>query len=160
MITPGWIAGRIGRGLLAGLVGTAAMTASSSLEMRLRKRPESVTPAKAAEKVLDLKPETKAAERQLATAVHWGYGAAWGALRGALDIIGIRGAPASLLHFGAIWGSGLVMLPTLRLTPPATEWKPEDLAIDGTHHAVYSISTGVAYDALLALDRAAGRDAA
>lgn len=157
MITPGWIAGRIGRGLLAGLIGTAAMTASSTIEMRVRQRPESLTPAKAAEKVLDLKPETKAAERQLSNAVHWGYGAAWGALRGALDVIGVRGTLASALHFGAIWGSGLVMLPTLRLTPPATEWKPEDLAIDGTHHAVYAIATGIAYDALLALDHAVGR---
>ncbi len=92
MIIPGWIAGRVGRGMLAGLVGTAAMTASATLEMRLRGRPESVTPAKAVEKVMDLDAETPAAERQLASAVHSGYGAALGGVRGALDAIGIRGS--------------------------------------------------------------------
>lgn len=158
MITPGWIAGRIGRGLLAGGIGTAAMTASSMLEMRLRDRPASVTPAKAAEEVLDIEPETKAAEGRLSDAVHWGYGIGWGAARGALDVIGIRGPVASAIHLAAVWGSGMVMLPTLRLTPPVTEWAPEDIAVDGLHHAVYAFTTGVAYDALIAFDRSEGRD--
>ncbi len=50
------------------------------------------------------------------------------------------------------------MLPALRLTPPVTEWTQEDLAVDGVHHAVYALATGIAYDVLLSIDRAAGRD--
>jgi hypothetical protein len=44
----------IGKGLVAGLAGTAAMTASSTLEMKLRKRKGSAAPAKAAEKALGI----------------------------------------------------------------------------------------------------------
>ncbi len=158
MITPGWIAGRIGRGMLAGLVGTAAMTASSMIEMRLRDRPSSTTPAKAAEAVLDFEADSKASEERISMAVHWGYGTAWGAVRGALDVLGLRGPIASILHFGAIWPAGLVMLPALRVAPPLVDWETEQLAVDGFHHAVYAFATGVTYDVLLGLDHAAGRD--
>jgi len=44
----------IGRGLLAGLAGTAAMTVSSTLEMRLRGRAASSAPADATAKVLGI----------------------------------------------------------------------------------------------------------
>jgi hypothetical protein len=156
MLTPGAIAGRLGRGLLAGLIGTAAMTASSMLEMRLRDRPSSTTPAKAAEKVLDIQAETEAAEERLATAVHWGYGTGWGAVRGLLDVVGARGPLASTLHFGAIWPAALVMLPALRVAKPPTEWGSEELAIDAWHHAVYAAATGLAYDLMARQDRREG----
>jgi hypothetical protein len=41
------VACKIGRGLAAGLVGTAAMTVSSTLEAKLRKRKPSQAPATA-----------------------------------------------------------------------------------------------------------------
>jgi len=44
----------IGRGLLAGLAGTAAMPVSSTLEMRLRGRAASGAPANATAKVLGI----------------------------------------------------------------------------------------------------------
>ena len=135
-----------GRGLIAGMIGTAAMTASSTLEARIRKRPASTTPAKAAEEMLDIEPKSKAAEERLSNAVHWGYGTGWGLNRSALDLIGIRGPLASALHFAAVWGVGLVMLPALRLTPPPQEWGREELAIDGWHHLVYAMAAGAAYD--------------
>ncbi len=40
-MTMGDVAGAVGRGLFAGAVGTAAMTVSSTLEMKLRGREES-----------------------------------------------------------------------------------------------------------------------
>ncbi len=158
MITPGWIAGRIGRGMLAGMVGTAAMTASAMIEMRLRERESSTTPAKAAEEVFDFEADSEASEERISMAVHWGYGTAWGAVRGMLDVLGFRGHLASVLHFGAIWPAGLVMLPALRVAPPLIDWEPQELAVDGFHHAVYAFATGVTYDVLLDLDRATGRD--
>ena len=39
----GYIAAKIGMGLFAGLAGTAAMTISSTIEMKLRQRPPSMT---------------------------------------------------------------------------------------------------------------------
>ena len=148
MITPGFVAGRVGRGLLAGFIGTVAMTVSSTIEMRLRSRPGSTTPAKAAEKVLGVEPTSKAAERRFSNVVHFGYGTAWGAVRGVLDVVGLRGPAASVVHFGVMWPAALVMLPALRVAKPPTEWGGTELAIDGFHHTVYAVATGAAYDAL------------
>lgn len=48
------LAANIGKGLAAGLVGTAAMTVSSTLEMKLRDRGASNAPTDPASKVLDI----------------------------------------------------------------------------------------------------------
>jgi hypothetical protein len=157
--TPGWIAGRIGRGLLAGFVGTLAMTLSSTIEMRLRGRPGSDTPAKAAETVLEVRPRSEAAHERLSNLVHLGYGTAWGGVRGALDAIGLRGPVASIVHFALVWPAALVLLPSLRVAPPPTEWGGTELAIDATHHVVYAGAVGATYEALDALDREAGATA-
>jgi hypothetical protein len=44
----GDVAAAVGKGLFAGAAGTAAMTLSSTIEMRLRRRPASSAPADAA----------------------------------------------------------------------------------------------------------------
>ena len=62
-----------GKGLFAGLAGTAAMTISSTIEMKLSGRPASQTPAASAEKVLDVEPENEDSEAQFSNLVHWGY---------------------------------------------------------------------------------------
>jgi hypothetical protein len=80
MMIIGNLASAAGRGLLAGAIGTAAMTVSSTLEMKLRGRPSSSAPADAASKVLGVEPIDEAAEARFSTLVHWGYGTAWGAL--------------------------------------------------------------------------------
>jgi hypothetical protein len=138
----------IGRGLIGGLLGTIAMTATTMLEMRLRDRPPSMAPAEAAEKVLDVRPDDAAAEERLSTLVHYAYGSGWGVVRGLLAELGGRGRIATLLHFGAVWGAAMVMLPNLRISPPPSEWGTEELVVDGTHHLVYATVTGMAVDAL------------
>ena len=75
----GNVAAAVGKGLFAGVTGTAVMTVSSTLEMKLRDRPASSAPAKAAEKVLGVEPVDEAAEARFSNLVHWGYGTAWGA---------------------------------------------------------------------------------
>jgi hypothetical protein len=52
-----------GRGLMAGFIGTAVMTVSSTVEARLRGRPPSTAPARATAKVLGI--EEFADERAL-----------------------------------------------------------------------------------------------
>jgi hypothetical protein len=37
------------------------------------------------------------------------------------------------------------MLPTLDVAPPATEWGVAEVAVDAWHHAVYALTTGMAY---------------
>jgi hypothetical protein len=121
--------------------------------MRLRRREPSTTPAEAAEKVLEVEPEDAEAEEKLATAVHWGYGTGWGLARGTLGMVGIVGAPATVLHFAIVWGAALAMLPTMKLTPPPQKWGAVELAIDGWHHLTYAVVAGLVYDWL----RRAGR---
>ena len=94
---PGNVASDFGKGIFAGFAGTAAMTLSSTLEMKVRGRPASSTPALAAAKVLGVEPVDEEAKERFSNLVHWGYGTAWGsgASRdcGALRTGGYRGTP-------------------------------------------------------------------
>lgn len=139
------VAEAIGKGLFAGLVGTAAMTLSSTIEMKLRGRGSSDAPSKAAGKVLGVQPRNAEGQKRFANVVHWGYGTAWGASRGVIDATGIDGLAADAAHFGAIWSAELSMLPTLGVAEPPTEWDAKELALDALHHAVYAAATGWAY---------------
>ena len=139
----------IGKGLVAGLAGTAAMTASSTLEMKLRQREGSAAPAKAAEKALGIERfESSEAEQRFSTLVHWSYGTGWGAARGALRAMGLGPSVATAGHFASVWGSALVTLPALDVAPPVTEWGGKEIAIDVLHHVVYAVATAIAYEAL------------
>lgn len=143
------LAGAIGKGVLAGLAGTAAMTVSSTLEAKLRGRAFSSAPAEAAARVLGIREfESAAAKSRFSNLVHWGYGTGWGVARGLLGAAGLRGAAATPAHFATVWGSALVTLPTLDVAPPVTMWGREEVAIDVFHHAVYAVATGLAYEAL------------
>ena len=144
----GDIAAAFGKGVFAGVAGTAAMTASSTLEMKLRGRAASSTPARAAAKVLGVEPVDEESEARFSNIVHWGYGTAWGGVRGLLSAAGLSGPAATAAHLGAVWGSEQVMLPTLSVTPPLTEWGAKEVAIDALHHLVYAGATGVAYSFL------------
>ena len=74
----------IGNGVVAGLAGTAAMTISSTVEAKLRGRPFSKAPARAAQKVLGIKAfESPRDEARFSDLVHWGYGTQWGIVRAA-----------------------------------------------------------------------------
>jgi len=141
-------AAAVGKGLLAGAVGTVAMTVSSTVEAKLRERGSSSAPADAAGKVLGVQPRDEAGEARFATVVHWAYGTSWGAVRGLLQAIGLDGGRATMAHFAAVWGSAQVMLPALEVAPPMWESPPEEIAIDAFHHAVYVIATGLAFAAL------------
>lgn len=143
----GRMAADVGVGLAAGLVGTAAMTVSSTIEQKIRPRESSSTPADAASKVLGVEP-TDEGRARFSQLVHIGYGTAWGAVRGLLATVGITGPTASAVHFALVWGAEQVMLPVLKVSPSATQWGASEIAIDGMHHAVYATTTGLAYEAL------------
>ncbi len=144
----GDVAAAFGKGVFAGLAGTAVMTLSSTIEMKVRGRPPSSTPALAAAKVLGVEPVDEEAKARFSNLVHWGYGTAWGGARGLLAAAGLSGPAATTAHLGAVWGSEQVMLPALGVTPPLTEWGVKEVAIDALHHLVYAGATGVAYSLL------------
>jgi hypothetical protein len=140
------LAGAIGRGLVAGFAGTAAMTISSTLEARLRGRAPSSAPARATAKMLGIKEfEDGVAEARFNDLSHWGYGTGWGVVRGLLGVTGMSPKAATIAHGAAIYGAAQVTLPALEIAPPAIFWGKDEIAIDALHHAVYAAATGLAY---------------
>jgi hypothetical protein len=143
------LAAKIGRGLVAGAIGTAAMTVSSTVEMKLRGREGSTAPADAAMKVLGIESFCDdAAKSRFSNVVHWAYGTAWGVPRALLDSAGMGPAAATAAHGGALWGSEQVMLPALGVAPPLWTWGATEIGIDAGHHLVYTAATSLAYEAL------------
>lgn len=143
-------ASAVGKGLLAGLVGTAVMTLSQRLVTKLEDDGGGSggggAPAEAVEKALDVEPEDQQAEKKLAQLAHWAVGTGWGAARGLIGATGLREPGASAAHFALVWGGAVAMLPALGLSKPITEWSPKQIAEDVLHHAVYAAATGAVYD--------------
>ena len=149
MKTPDTLATAIGRGLLAGFAGTAAMTVSSTLEARLRGRAPSSAPARATAKVLGISEfDSDLAKARFNDLSHWGYGTGWGVLRGLLGATGMPAKTATAAHGAAIYGAAQVTLPALEIAPPVVFWAKKEIAIDAFHHAVYAAGTGIAYELL------------
>ena len=143
----GTVADAIGKGLVAGFAGTAAMTVSSTLEAKLRGRAPSSAPARATAKVLGIKEfEDGVAAARFNDLSHWGYGTSWGILRGLLGATGMSGKAATAAHGAAIYGAAQVTLPALEVAPPSVFWGKDEIAIDAFHHAVYAAATGLAYE--------------
>jgi hypothetical protein len=149
------VAESIGKGLVAGFVGTAAMTASSTLEAKLRGRAPSSAPARATTKALGIKEfDGPIAEARFNDLSHWGYGTGWGVVRGLLGATGMPARAATAAHGAAIYGAAQATLPALEVAPPVVFWDPEEIAIDAFHHVVYATATGIAYELLNGRGRA------
>ena len=141
-------AAAIGKGMVAGLVGTAAMTVSERVEMAVTGREASDVPGQVGAKLLGRHPETDADMQRLSTQVHWAHGILGGALRGVLERTGVTGPTASVAHFAALWGGDASLYAALGIAPAPWEWEQEELAADVLHKGVYAAVTGAVYDAL------------
>jgi hypothetical protein len=144
----GDVGSAIGKGLIAGAVGTAAITAFQLLETKITGREQSTVPADAVGKVLEIQPRNEEGKSRLNQVTHWLYGTMWGVPRALLGALGLRDPAATALHFGAVWGSALTMPPTLDVAPAPTEMESKELAMDAARHAVYAVATGLAFDLL------------
>ncbi|RYE29437.1 MAG: hypothetical protein EOP42_14405 [Sphingobacteriaceae bacterium] len=142
------LATAIGIGVMAGIAGTAAITISQMIEMKADGREPSTAPVDAVSKVLDMEPTDEEKKAKVSQQIHWAYGTSWGVARGLISLTGLKGWKATLIHFAAIWGTEMVMLPSLDLAPPATEEDAKTISIDGLHHAVYAVAAGLAFDAI------------
>ena len=138
----------IGRGLLAGLAGTAAMTLSQTIEQKINDRSASTTPADGVSAATGITPADDDAKQRMNTAAHWAYGSGWGLARGALDVLGLRGPTASLAHATAVLGSEQVLTPALGLGRPTPAYGASAVAVDALHHLIYGGVAGAVYDAL------------
>jgi hypothetical protein len=146
--TLGELGSAIGKGILAGLAGTLAISISQAIEMKITGRGASEAPVKVASQVTGVAPANEGEKNKLSTEIHFAYGTTWGIARGLIGLTGLKGVPATLLHFAAVWGTELVMLPKYNAAPPVTEEKPKEIGIDILHHAVYAIAAGLVYEAL------------
>src|SRR3978361_1716474 len=95
----GELGSAIGKGLLAGLAATAAITISQIIEMKITKREPSEAPVKVAGEVTGIKPADDAQKEKVSQEIHWAYGTSWGIARGIIGLTGLKGLPASLVHF-------------------------------------------------------------
>lgn len=102
----------------------------------------------AAAKVFGVEPRSDEAKARFSTLVHWGYGTGWGAVRGLLGAVALRGPLAAFAHLAVVWGTELTMLPALEVAPPVREWGAKELAIDLFPHGVYALATSLAYNLL------------
>jgi uncharacterized membrane protein YagU involved in acid resistance len=133
------------RALLSAVMGTAAMTLSSTVEMDVRGRDPSTAPGRAANKLLGLigVPELKGPPLHvLSDVTHWLYGTAWGLVFWLLvDVAGVSLPVAGPLFLLIVWGTGQVQLPVLGITPPSWKWGATEVVIDIWHHVVYAAAT-------------------
>ena len=142
----GKLAAEIGEGLLAGILGTVAITLSRTVDMKISKEQESTTPADAAGKVLNVQPTGEGEKKKFSNLIHWTYGTVWGAAKGVLNFAGLRGWKSTLLQFAAVWGAEMVMLPALKVSPPVKEWNAKEIIKDGFHHIIYALVAGLIFD--------------
>jgi len=135
------------KGMVAGVAGTAAMTAAQSLEMRLSHRAPSLVPGEVASRLLRIKARGER-KRRLSTAMHWGHGVFGGAVRGLLAATGAGGPTAGALHFALLWSTDVTLYRALGIAPAPWRWDPQDLVTDLFHKGVYAGVTNVVFEAL------------
>lgn len=138
----------IGRGLISGLAGTAAITLSQEIERKITKRPPSFAPADAASKALSIEASDREEWGKFSNEVHWTYGTIWGVGRGLLSLIGLKGWPATAIHFAAIYYTAITIEPDFEVAPPINEWSKKEIAVFALHHVAYAVVAGLVFDAI------------
>ena len=163
--------GAILRGVVAGVVGTAAMDVVWYLRYRrgggkerfldwelstdLMSWDNAPAPAVVGKRIVEgftgrtLPPERAAFVNNF---MHWAYGIGWGTAYGILAG-SLRRPPVVLgAPFGAVvWATGYVVLPTAGVYKPIWEYDPKTLWKDLSAHLVYGVGTATTF-ALLSRD--------
>lgn len=140
------------RGLAAGAIGTAVMTAGQLVYLKATGGASSSTPALVGKRIIEgvFKREVPEERMELLNNVmHVAYGTSWGAAYGLARNTGNRGGVATGLAFGAVvWGASLVELPAMKLGPPVWEYSPKDIAPDLGFHLLYGAGVGAGFRAV------------
>ncbi|MBA3743207.1 MAG: hypothetical protein H0X00_09830 [Sporichthya sp.] len=141
----------LGLGVVAGVAGTAVMTAFQKyVEMPITGREPSYAPADFAQRVLPIHPRTPAGRRRLNNVTHYALGTLWGAAYGVATWRGLRGQKAVNAVFGAVYTGDVLLNTALGLYRP-TCWSTKDVVVDVVDKYVQAQATGRLFDT--ALDR-------
>jgi len=138
-----------GRGVLAGLAGVAVMTAVEKLEQAVTARPDSYVPGRTLLALLGRSPGDDEQPVLWNHAMHWGTGAALGALRGVWAVIGLRGPQAHLAHTVVRLATDQTLENATGMGAPPSTWPRDERLVDVGHKAVYSVTTGLIAEALV-----------
>jgi hypothetical protein len=151
------------RGVIAGVAGTAAMTAYQLAVAKVQGRPlgtkvprtwaEAPAPAQVAKRVADRLGKgrrlTKKDVPWLTNAMHWAYGVSWGAAYGvAATATGARALPGGLVFGTGVCASSYAELVPLGIYDAPWEYPPQELALDLSYHLVYGVAVAATYAAL------------
>jgi hypothetical protein len=138
------------QGAAAGLVGVAAMTLGEKLEQALTGRRNSYVPGRTLLTMLRRPVSDRATPRAASSVMHWGTGAALGALRGIWAVTGIRGGSANATHTVVRLAFDQTLENASGAGAPPSLWPAGEKAADYLHKAVYSLVTGVTADRWIA----------
>lgn len=135
-----------GSGAACGLVGVAVMTTAEKLEQRFTGRPNSYIPARALLSLLGRHPGHDERPWGWNHAMHWGTGAALGAVRGIWAVTGIRGPVAHAWHTIVRLAVDQTVENATGVGAPPMTWPRQEKVVDVAHKALYSVATGMLAD--------------
>ena len=138
----------LARAVAAGGAGTAAMTVSQLLEMRLTQRDGSDVPGQVAQGLTGAEPVGPRTRAAMSTGMHWAHGVSGGGLRALIGQSGARGPLAAALLFGGLWSIDVTLYRSLGIADAPWRWSKEDLATDLSHKGLYAIVTSAVYERL------------
>jgi hypothetical protein len=154
----------LARGLVAGVVGTAAMTAWQELSARLPGHGEggadgasadpwesAPAPAKVARRfATDVLHRDVSPDRipLLTNVMHWSTGIGWGVAYGLVQRALPGGAVARGLTWGTtVWAASYAQLVPLGIYEPPWKYPPGVIGLDVSYHLVYGLGTGLGHAA-------------
>jgi hypothetical protein len=144
--------GAVIKGVVAGAIGTAVMTAYQLAAAKAMGSGSSNVPGEVGKRVLEGVFQREVSDEQvekLTNPVHVIYGVSWGPLYGIVQSSLSRGSGRHGLAFGtAVWGASLVQLPAMKLAPPVWEMSPSSIALDLSYHLVYGLGVAAGYAAI------------
>jgi len=138
------------RGAVAGLVGAAAMSVSTNLEMRLRNRPPSYAPAKALGRMLGIDANSDQSRKLLGLLGHVATAVSLGTVRGLLDRAGLGPGSGGFALFVLAMAPEVIAVPALGAADPPWRWSRTEVALSVLHHAVFAAGTTGTYERLRA----------
>jgi len=153
----------VGRGVLAGVAGTAAMTVYQLAVARARGKPLSTpvprtwadapAPAQVAKRAADAvgkgRKITKKQVPLLTNVLHWAYGVGWGAAYGGVAAaVGSNAIEGGLAFGTGVWAASYGELVPLGIYKPPWAYPVEEVALDLSYHLVYGMAVAGAYASL------------